>query len=57
MRSATRIDWLEEFTCLIASWKSNLNDTGGFVQRFTIDYSHVSLAITYFMVQRLPSTE
>lgn len=43
MRSATRIDRIEESTCLIVAWKSNLYDTGGFVQRPTVDNSHVSL--------------
>lgn len=43
MRSATRIDWLEEFTCFIIAWKSNLDDTRGLVQRLAVDYSYVSL--------------
>lgn len=45
MRSATRIDRIEESTCLIVAWKSNLDDTGGFVQRLAVDNSHVSCAI------------
>jgi hypothetical protein len=43
MRTTSRFDGIEEFTCLIVAWKSNIYDTGGFVQRFAIDNSYVSL--------------
>jgi hypothetical protein len=49
MCTTTRIDWLEEFTCLIVAWKSNLDDTRRLVQRFTVDYSYVSLNNSFFV--------
>lgn len=43
MRPTTRIDWLEESTCLITPRQSNLYDSRGLVQRPAIDNSYVSI--------------
>lgn len=43
MRPTTRIDWLEESTCLIAARQSDLYDSRGLVQRPAIDNSYVSI--------------
>jgi hypothetical protein len=45
MCATTCFDWLEELTCLIATWKSNIHDSGGRIQRSTIDNSYVSMLL------------